>query len=741
MEDRQAAYSLNQQLNQCVGKMQSQVGLSGKTLYQILSEYLKLKAEHPKFSQEMEDLSFSEADQIAPGQMNDHLEALRRYQSLRDRVLIGLSYSSEHPWYTFAHPDHTPEEIETLLRTIRFFYIQLSKFWIEIQSLPLFLNTLDEVSLQEIEHLFQWIKLSPTWEQILKLPKIIPALTLPQSRKCVFDFVRNVKAARTLCEKASANQSPDYLTTNSIEKGHSFLVEACEIVQKLHLDSLNRNSLEQKILEARKQREDIRSVRIFSSKFSDQIGLPQIKQIREIRQVFQLKDIVDKIPKKIIPWRLPQIISPTQLIRIKALQDRARPILDAKKKIESHFKLSACTESDLLRKTALDLTSGGSFRSFKSDYKDALTFYQTLLQPEVSEKIRTKDTDLQRAEKLIEWATYLDQAQQFEKNEDISKTFGALFKGIHTDFAAAIEANSWANQLRSDLTEDLYPFSEVLIDFLFKASDENLKTCLLLLNSAEKQKIEEILDTLDLGSMEISEAESKLEQNLRDLSRLFSILSELKLNPDLMLSGLVDLKQSNEEVMFLISQISSNGDLKNLLKGCYDGLETDLSVIEDCISYVKYIEQAAVPESLKKSLLMLQGPQRLEEHRTLCGTALGSLASLKELFLKLEMVTHGQSHKMTQVPVPKLLTIIQAALRQPTLFNDWISYLRSEREIRSFELGFVLDFFESKGIQAKSLVIAYQLAFNASLLKKVIERNLESNQRNLNMKDIIALIH
>jgi hypothetical protein len=105
------------------------------------------------------------------------------------------------------------------------------------------------------------------------------------------------------------------------------------------------------------------------------------------------------------------------------------------------------------------------------------------------------------------------------------------------------------------------------------------------------------------------------------------------------------------------------------------------------------------------------------------------------------MVTHGQSHKMTQVPVPKLLTIIQAALRQPTLFNDWISYLRSEREIRSFELGFVLDFFESKGIQAKSLVIAYQLAFNASLLKKVIERNLESNQRNLNMKDIIALIH
>jgi hypothetical protein len=438
----------------------------------------------------------------------------------------------------------------------------------------------------------------------------------------------------------------------------------------------------------------------------------------EASNILKLKDAISKIPKRIMPWRLPQILAPNQLVRIQALQDRARPLLEGRKRIAARFHIKSVSDPQKIRNLAAKLSTGGLLKSFKLPYQEAQRAYQIFLTAQFKHLHQKKETSLQMSESLNEWASFLEQSEAFDKNVDISKTFGPLFRGIDTAFELAIEANQWAAQLRAEFAGEETVFCESLIQFIFKATQDELDAVSAFLRSEEATDVAELIKTRDLrGSITFDEFSARIEVSHAELTRLFTIVRQLEIQNGISFSILKELLQTNEEIIFLNHQIDASADIKSWLKGYHRGIDTDLSVVEQAASYVRAIEQADIPDSLKRNLLSVHGPQRFGENRALVAPALNSLHLLKDQLVRLEAVCRAPAQKHLEAPIPRFQSQLQNALKHPALLGEWVAFLGSERDVRNGGLGAVLDFLDTLPAPA-AFKEAYRMAYFASLLKR-----------------------
>jgi hypothetical protein len=97
---------------------------------------------------------------------------------------------------------------------------------------------------------------------------------------------------------------------------------------------------------------------------------------------------------------------------------------------------------------------------------------------------------------------------------------------------------------------------------------------------------------------------------------------------------------------------------------------------------------------------------------------------LKEHFQKLEAITRNQFEALLQGSITQLIARIQDALKQPSLLDSWVEYLKIEKEARTQDLGQILDFFAAKPKSTFRLDLAYEMAVDASVLKRKMSGSL-----------------
>lgn len=708
------------QFNQYVSQMQTVVGLSEKTVYQIFSEYLSLKNQNECLAQAIENITIPHSDLVTPEDFKHNVEALIRFLKLKEKNCQGLPRIEEHPWNGLGHPDHQVEETEALVRTIRFVHIALNKFWVEVQSFPIFLNTMSSASIQEMGHLFEWFEASPPWHERVQQHKVVPAMALPESRKQLLQFARDVKCIRALYEKLAEKQSSELLNPLDILTFFELVSKSVELSEKYELQNNLKSDVQIKLQTTQKRLERIQRVRNFLKELNSQTGLPAPNNLKETRLMFQALKSARKIPEFILPWRFTQALIPGQLIRIQAWKDRARPLLETRKKLDSYFRLDLNVDSEKLKEMATHLTSGGLLRHFKKEFRNAQTEFFRLIKPDNIANAN-KQTALQMAEKLHEWANYIEQKQAFETNVETQKLFQPIFKGIDTDFNSACETNQWSIQIRSEFSEDNSEYKHRVLDYLFTATKEQIDAAVLAGSEEEAREVENLLnESYFITNRDFSVIDDEENTKASDFNQLIQSVEKLGTYPDTPFSILNEIFQMTEEVLFLTKRIDDCSDLKHCMQSAYRGAQSDLEVIEQARGYIDAIQESTLPESLKMVFLTLKGVQRFGETRSFVSTAASTLASLQEHLRKLEGATFGQSTQLTQQPIPEVLTRIQKATKQPALLAEWVDYLRSEQNAKGFGVGPILEFFEENSLPVEQIETAYALALNASLLKKAM---------------------
>ncbi len=744
MESDRPSTKINQLLNQYVYHMESEIGRSGKTFHQILSEFLKLKTDHPTLAAQADDLEISGAEALSTDQFEHFCQTLRRLQNQRNRVLQSVGSIADHPWSGIADPDHKAEEFEALQRTIRFVTIQLNKLWVEIQSVPLFLNAVDHASITEIERVFRWILASPNWNDMISQPKVIPALAQLDSRRILLDFARDVRSVRVLRERIISKQSGPYMDPSFVQLGLDLLSEGILLVQRYQLRVFQPGQLDEKIRKLEATLTHLDAIQRFFSKLAGQYQFPIAKNLNEARKVYFAANIIKSISSKILPYRLEKILDSRQLGKIESWKEQAKSLLDMRKKLDGHFRVNEPIAAEDLRKLANTLASAGALRTFSASYQGAVSRYQNLLKKDIHQDTRRKkkETPVEMTQKLLEWAVYLDQLKEFEGQSDLRTVFGSLYKSIDTDFSLASQTNLWANQIRSDLKVENDSFGKSLYDFIVKSSELNLGSVLHLLSEEESRKVASALGQIELeGEIDFSNYCNVQLSEVTELKKLQGIVVKLGIRGDVTLDSLEELKLMTEEMVFLCRRMESNTEIKHWLKTAYRGIETDLNIIDQCLSFVQFIESAEIPESLRTMFISAYGPQRLFESRSLVSATWPSLEAVKESFQKLEIVTHGQTRGMASQAIPGLLARLQQALRQPSLFLDWVEYVRIERDAKSLGLSQLLDHYDKRNLVGWSMDQVFEFAFLASLLKKAIAQPGLEKKPDLSQLYSQSLVH
>ena len=719
MDQERQSQSLNQHLNQYVFHLQTRIGKTGKTLHQIISEYLAAQEKYKEISKEMEGFEIKSCEDVAAIELNENLGELQRFQSLRNQVVGKDSERVDHPWRGLAHPDQKLDEAEVFIRSIRFAYIQLSKFWVEVQSFPLFLNAFQDVSIEEIEEIFRWIQKSKSWKELMVQPRVIPALTQAETRRLLFDFMRNVRCVRALTDKIATLQSIEYLQPSQIHTGFNLLNQAAELSRKHQLQGLDQVQLGERIHQCQDLVDHVTAIQSFASAVEEETGFPLAKHPQEFRQIFQAAQMIRNIPDQLMGWRNSELIASSQLAKIQMWQAQAQPLLEARERLQAQFQIHALVTPQELKELASEFKNAGVLRVFKKSYRDALKTYRSYLAP-AQEKAR-KQSPKTMASLLMSWVSYLEQVKSFDTHIEMQKTFGQLFEGLDTDFNSALEVNLWAAQVRSQLHVQENEFGQKIAEFMFSATEDQLKCFLSLVNELRVSELEKRLSSEEfLNERTFADTLQKEKERLSDYRVLQHHVNQLKVHPPVLMSSLEDLKLMTEEVIFLTEQMESQQELKNALRGSYQGVYTDLSVIEQAMNYVQFIDQGKIPAKLKRTFLSAQGPQKFDETKQLMNSAMNSLSAVHELFSKLNESTQGRVQEIIHLAIPELLNRIQIALRQPTLLPLWVDYLKSEQRIAAQGLSDFLEYMNRHDLIHRSFDVAYQVALNSSLLKKFI---------------------
>ena len=268
-------------------------------------------------------------------------------------------------------------------------------------------------------------------------------------------------------------------------------------------------------------------------------------------------------------------------------------------------------------------------------------------------------------------------------------------------------------------------FGNSLFDFMITVSASNVDSVSFYLdpeNSSDVRANLLVLDSWETTDFGVIAASQKME--LTELGRLLNLLDQLSLGQDIKLSELEELRLMTEEFLFLTRRMDSNSELKQWLRVAYRGVETDLSLLDQSLAYVQYIESSKIPQSLKNAFHSAYGPQRLNESRELMSSVCSSLEALKESLQKLEGSTYGQTQNFITFSIPSLMNRIQVALRKPALIQEWVEYSQCERDVYSLGLRKILDHYEKNSLFDWPLSQVFDFAFLGSLLKKAIQKPL-----------------
>jgi hypothetical protein len=509
-------------------------------------------------------------------------------------------------------------------------------------------------------------------------PRLIPAMAEPESRKKLVEFARDVLSVRALREelaerlRCQATQSGEF---RALEK----TLKACaRLVAHRDLGEWDRARLETGISEGTAGLERLRGLRAFFANVAAETGAPVPGNSEEAWRVLLAVETVEKTPERIRSWRRKLILEASQRVRLEAWRDRARPLVETRKRLEAVFRLDELKIEPLdLRACAEALRAHGLLVGFKAPYREALKSYRGWLEP-VALKALGRETGDQMAARLDEWAAWIEQSRQFENHPEARHLFGSHYRGIDTDFATALEANAWATHVteeladtRDELREDA--FGAALIELVFTITEDKTGILGMLANGAPSRAARTVLE--EAGVLEgapFDEIERDRKTRLTERLALRNALAGLTFSEQARFGELAELAARAGEAAFLLERMESDVEAQTLLRGHWAGMETDLAPIEQAARYVKSVRESRLPQALATTFLTAAGPQRLVDTRKMAARALSSMASVREHFQKLEEAIDGRAlssltggSPLREMPIVDLMNRFQRVLKAP----------------------------------------------------------------------------
>jgi hypothetical protein len=548
---------------------------------------------------------------------------------------------------------------EQIERMLRFAAMDFNKFWVEVRSFPVFMDTLKGASLEEVENVLAWLRGSQAWHAKIRNPKLVFELAQPEMRKKLTGFARDARSALALRDEMAAIQGAIPRSMGQLNQQYHLLDEALATAEQQGVLELDLAAAEEKVAGAQASHSDLARVRGRFQELAEAMGVPVPENSVQAGRVLEALASLGGLPAAVRRWRVASVLDPNNRAKILIWRDRAQPIHDLRKRLEALFKLEEPIGAETLRKIAEEVQEGGLFRAFNDRYKDALDTYWSLRALDPQARRKPKESRRETVENLTSWAQFLDQVENFDEKFDGQHLFGPTFAGPETDFEAALAANRWAAEMREKLGDD--DLGARLLQFLLGLPEDRIAAGL----DFEAMHLE--IGKLGLEpEASWEEAEQERGLRLRALSRLVEIARAVRLKAGLPIGRIAELKQLTEDSFFLVARMENDAELKSALRADYAGPDTDLSQIEQALAYVKSVSTSHLRDELKMVFLSAHGVLRHADARAMAFRPLPSLVMVHEHIRKLEEALAPRL-RIASLPFEGFMELMHESLRQKRL--------------------------------------------------------------------------
>lgn len=536
---------LKENLNNYANLLNSKLGNSNKTIYEILWGFRHLQSSFSDIDFDIEDIKIEKAIELTPSLIEEHIVKLqileKAYFALQCEVNV-------HPWNWFQRSDISPFEQEKIINLIR--DNTFSVIWL-VQILLRFARQF---------HLKMPIDISYLKRDFLFLKKI--SIAESDSKEKLFTFyvycldkdhrkivkdwldesfcIENNFAyiARLGAERAIRRLGPAFLH-RQLTIALSYFNTATDELQFLSEKAVQLEWQASELKTAFSYLENIARI-LFNN------GLLRIASCRVILTAITFAMRVDRMALQVLSADILRKDNYNLLCEAALLCENVRK---KRKEVGKFFLKDQIFDVSLLQKHAFLLKKSSFFSFINPFLRKSRKFYASIAKfPE--------NNDLLMSERLFLYIEYTELLNKFRENEQIRTVLGRYYWGLETDFSSIVLIANWAKYVRENFVtkcdEDI-----IIRNALLEGNYNLIEVLQTLGRSSAFERINKIFNSIKVDDGIVNNVINDLVTTSKDVSRIYVDMTNCGFVSTIKASELSEILTCTENILTALDRKES----------------------------------------------------------------------------------------------------------------------------------------------------------------------------------------
>lgn len=420
----------------------------------------------------------------------------------------------------------------------------------------------------------------------------------------------------------------------------------------------------------------------------------------------------------LLTFRQPTILDPANAEMLCSATRRRDKLVATRTSLDRQLDLRLLPSADQLRRSAISLRAANAFSQFfKSDCRRGRAIYRAARK----EPHKTSRSEL--ATLLLECSDHLTAHAHFVNDPALRSAFGVAFRGIETDFGAAVQVNEWASKVRHALA----PWGEMgmaMRDRLF-AGDADVLAGLVASSQDRGFSAFNEVPLRDIASVTVDDLRATIQRRLDALRRARDSFARAHLSGGVALTDLSVLTSLLAEHENTVASLASEPAILDSIGGNVAAAKQRIASVTATLRHAEGLAAAAgatlvhdylFADISNTSIVHSQANRLLDEaHSTI--KAMQAFIDIA----KLDLSVWCAAATLGDANIAQFLERCERADSAMDTLQDYVNFLLAEDEACDLGLGPILQAFTEVSEDYHHLRQASEFVFYRSAAEQVLE--------------------
>jgi very-short-patch-repair endonuclease len=714
-----------ERLKQHAELMAQEFGRLGLTIYDIFCAAARYRLDLSHQIAALGDGPFSDPLQVEPIEVVESEGALTAYQAAYEEIIQQCQRPSAHPWHGVRNTDLQPfdrNKVDELLTAWKSESERIVSELIEFEDRTGITLETKGCNAQTYSNLAEAIP-KPRQEVWVH---IIPQLDIPDPINHLGQFAEALSSFQRLEEIASIVLQ-DYRIVQgelrtALKRAHEEAIKLVEPQVRINQLIDHKEAMNHLI-------DLVESITPTLSQLAHHLGAPIHLNEEGIKQIRTAIQICQQAPNRLLHLRN-DLFDNDEIDQILlSVESKTLSLNEQTASLKGTYNLSVLPDAQVLHQAQQTMITGGLFRWFKADWREANRLLKSLSLSNVKGSPETK------AQSLVILAQYKEYYENFEQNEQAHRLLGPLFTGIDTNIADLRLLREWYSAVRSDFgyslsaqgisSDSILQLSESLIQAIAQLGEVEFSEHLSEIDVLHT-RLRTLIPTLGQGHLE--GPESILPNLAQTLDHTLGVFEQAGIKVDRTLHQLTQAFTYLTQLDELESSINENRSAQSILGDEFKSIGSDYIKISEILLLAQEIHDSSLSKDLKVFLFSNGNTSSFELLRSGIAHLATTMAEMEQKrhafteFTDLDSKAWFGASNAT-IDVDLMIQRADTALDDLMVLAQWTTYIRTRGRLAPKKLLTFAQLVEEGTLPPAQLIPAFRCTVYNDMARAILQHH------------------